>query len=253
MKMSDFVHIYQYNWNYVSTGDFFYWTGVGPHTTELGYVYGRGLGGHSNDDIMSALIRNYLHRFLVHKNVNVNDSRIDSFYQPIYGDVPLPQWRSHTRDIDEGLQIQPDALGVPQLMMWRNLYHDQCDDLWDAVIPIPIVTPRMTQCMHDECSVNASHHANVCIDNYNGTYYCQCGSGWKPANNDTECVTGAHGGDNIHTEIGNTRQASFGWDSVSIITLSLVLFTFTVIAVMCRPTGSDTRSPTDPLIVKVHD
>jgi len=126
---------------------------------------------------------------LVHRDVNHVDPAIDSFYRAVYGNQSIPVWTPHSPDHDQGLVLQNPS---PPFAVWGNLYLDQCDELWDPTIPVPTIIRRLTPCVHDECSVNASHHVNVCVDNYNGTYYCQCASGWKPSANDTACIPDDH-------------------------------------------------------------
>ena len=182
---------FHYSWNYIAEGDGsgWAWTNRTAHGAEVGLIYNFGLGFTGNDRVFNALIQNLLLRFVISGDVNREEPAIDGLYAAIYGDSPLPHWPAMAADRDESLYFHRSSASPPDFFTRvRGLHADQCDSLWDRAIPQPVVQPRLTQCLYDECHVKESRAANACIDLYNGSYACQCGKGWTPVDDGSDCA-----------------------------------------------------------------
>ena len=167
--------VFHYRWNYLQAGDPTAWTGLAAHSRELAVLFYYGGPSRPEDATMAAQIQNYLHRFIAYTDVNHQSQDIDAAYAAVYANHSLPVWPSfdYQAGNDRSLLIHNDSDTFAHFAIGAAVHADQCDELWDAAVPLPNVERRITQCQHDECST-MGQTGNMCIDNYNSTYYCVC-------------------------------------------------------------------------------
>ena len=132
--------VFHYDWNYLPTASDTRWTGLAEHSIELGIVFF--YGGSAEDEVMSAQVQNYIHRFLVHRSVERVDASIDGFYAPTYGNRTLVQWPRFQVGVRGGDRTMHLQVGEQHLVVRQGVHADQCDELWDWVVPHPKITPR---------------------------------------------------------------------------------------------------------------
>ena len=181
--------VFHYSWNYLQAGDPTAWTGLAAHSRELALVFYGGPAG-DEDAVMAAQIQNYWHRFVAWGDVNVQNDTLDGPYAAVYGNYSLPSWPAFafTAGNDQSLLVQNNSASMQHFAVGVAVHGDQCDDLWDIVVPLPVVERRVTQCQQDQCSTK-EWSPNVCVDNYNSTYYCVCDlSRYAPTVNSQACT-----------------------------------------------------------------
>jgi len=218
--------VFHYSWNYLQSSDSSAWTGLAAHAHELALVFYYGPAG-NEDAVIAAQVQNYWHRFVAWGDVNHANATFDAPYAAVYGNHTLPQWLpfDYAAGDDHSLLIQNNTATLSHFAAGVAVHADQCDGLWDAVVPLPVVEQRVTQCLHDECSTS-EWSRNVCVDNYNSTYHCQCDRPYYVSgSNGTACIlvflpssssstsTGAHVTSAYATSISSSSSSS--WSSSS--------------------------------------
>ena len=183
--------VFHYSWNYTQAGDDFAWIGWVVHARELGLVfYEQQPGAADEDAVLGAQVQNYWHRFFAYGDVNHADAALDATYVAIYGNHSLTGWPAfdYAAGNDHSMLIQNNSASYDHFAVGLAVHADQCDELWDKVVLLPVVEHRLTQCLHDECSTSADAN-NVCRDNYNSTYHCSCDSvRYQPSVDRQQCL-----------------------------------------------------------------
>ena len=211
--------VFHYSWNYLQSGDPTAWTGLTAHSRELALVFYYGPEG-NEDAILAAQVENYWHRFVAWGDPSTVDPTLDGPYAAVYGNYSLPQWLvyNYALGYDNSLLIQNNTATMAHLSIGLAVHADQCDDLWDAVVPLPVVEKRVTQCQHNECS-SSEWSRNMCVDNYNSTYYCICNSPYYvPTTNSQACtlvVLPSSSGAHNNTASTASYLTSSSWSSSS--------------------------------------
>ena len=208
--------VFHYRWNYLQAGDPTAWTGLAAHSRELAVLFYYGGPSRPEDATMAAQIQNYLHRFIAYTDVNHQSQDIDAAYAAVYANHSLPVWPSfdYQAGSDRSLLIHNDSDTLAHFAIGAAVHADQCDELWDAAVPLPNVERRITQCQHDECSSSSDPIGNVCIDNYNSTYYCDCdeSAGYAPSSDDQACLlmsSSSSSSSGLPTPPSSSSSASF--------------------------------------------
>lgn len=178
--------VYHYSWDYAQKSSYngYGWMNRTAHGGELNLVFNNSGSLTTDEDIaMNAEVMNLWTRFVVTGSPN-EPIPSDDLYRDIYGkETVIPKWPLYDPKQRMSMYIANSADGSPtgQFTPKANVYREEACDLWSKALPRERVPPRLTQCLHDECSTSQDS-SNQCIDHYDSTYTCQCDSanGWKP-------------------------------------------------------------------------
>ena len=133
--------VFHYDFNYLAdSAASTRWTGLAMHSVELQSIFYYPSSSRE-DAVMAAQLQNYLHRFLVHRDVAHQDAAIDAQYEAVYGNRSLVVWPRFKAGRAEEEATMHMQSGEQHLEVRMGVHADQCE-LWDWTVPHPVIVPR---------------------------------------------------------------------------------------------------------------